>query len=103
MEIHNLYENLHFDSAREFSGPLIEPGRIRIERICSSGQAGDLCDQDEHEWVLLLEGEAEILFVDGHEQVRLKGGDYLLIEAHRRHRVTYTSPRCLWLCVFWSD
>lgn len=103
MENQNLFENLCFDPKEEKIERLFESGRIRIERICSSGQSGEIYDQGEHEWVILLEGQAGILFVDDGETVSLKDGDHLLIEAHRRHRLTFTSERCLWLCVFWSD
>jgi len=103
MEGQNLFENLCFDPEEEKIERLFESGRIRVERICSSSQSGELYDQEEHEWVILLEGQAGILFVDDGETVSLKGGDHLLIEAHRRHRLTFTSERCLWLCVFWSD
>ncbi|NLA96218.1 MAG: cupin domain-containing protein [Clostridiaceae bacterium] len=103
MERQNLFENLRFDPKKEKTELLFESGRVRIERICSSGQSGELYDQEEHEWVALLEGRAGIFFVDEGETVSLKSGDHLLIEAHRRHRLTFTSERCLWLCVFWSN
>ena len=103
MEAGNLLENTCFDPGSEITENLLQAGRVRIERICSSGQAGEVYDQDEHEWVCLLEGQAEILFVDEGKRVSLQRGDYLLIEAHRRHYLTFTSGRCLWLCVFWSD
>jgi cupin 2 domain-containing protein len=82
---------------------LAEGHQLRIERILSSGQTtplGNWYDQDLDEWVMLLQGEAELFFEDGVRQ-RLKAGDYLLLPAHRRHRVEYTStePPCIWLAV----
>lgn len=103
MKVQNLFENMCFDPREETYQELVRSGRIRIERICSSGQTGVIYDQDEHEWVSLLEGQAEILFIDEGKTVSLRRGDHLLIEAHRRHCLTFTSGRCLWLCVFWSD
>lgn len=82
---------------------LAEAKQLRIERILSIGQTtpfGEWYDQDRDEWVILLQGEAELAYEDNIRQ-RLKAGDYLLIPAHCRHRVEYTStePPCIWLAV----
>lgn len=100
--ITNIFENCHFDPEGEIDQAILLDHGIQIRRICSSGQAGPVYDQEQNEWVTLLEGEAEILFVDDGERIRLTKGDHLLLEAGRRHRVTFTSDRCLWLCVFWD-
>ncbi|MBW6489829.1 MAG: cupin domain-containing protein [Lentimicrobium sp.] len=78
-------------------------GKIRIEKIISSGHTtpkGKWYDQDEDEWVILVQGQATILFFDN-EEVNLKAGNYLLIPKHRKHRVTHTSdsPPCIWLAI----
>ena len=44
---------------------LAENKHVRIERIVSTGQAspeGFWYDQEEHEWVVVLKGEAKLLF-----------------------------------------
>ncbi|PSF36033.1 cupin [Aphanothece hegewaldii CCALA 016] len=76
---------------------------IRIERIISTGQTtplGQWYDQEQVEWVILLQGEAVIFFEDG-LRCKLLRGDYLLIKAHQKHRVEYTSiePPCIWLAI----
>jgi len=82
----------------------LETGRnILIERIISTGQTtpeGEWYDQDVDEWVILLQGEAKIVYEDG-TAVELKSGDYLMLLAHQKHRVEYTSiePPCIWLAV----
>lgn len=83
---------------------LQQPG-IKIERIISTGQTTppqQWYDQPQHEWVILLQGEAEISYVDS--SIRLHRGDYLFIPAHQKHRVNYTSfqPPCIWLAVHFS-
>jgi cupin 2 domain-containing protein len=88
----------------EFVETLIESGDVRIERIVSSGQVsppGFWYDQDEDEWVALLEGQSELEYTDG-RRVALTRGDWVLIPAHCRHRVAYTDSlsRCVWLAVF---
>ncbi|WP_404789113.1 cupin domain-containing protein [Altericista sp. CCNU0014] len=82
---------------------LVEGHRLRIERILSLGQTtplGEWYDQDLDEWVILLQGEAELAY-EGNTRQRLQAGDYVLIPAHCRHRVEYTStePPCIWLAV----
>jgi cupin 2 domain-containing protein len=81
---------------------LIENGNVRIERIISTGQVSDWYDQDETEFVILLEGSAAIEYERG-KTVALSKGDTLTIEPHKRHRVNFTSsePPCVWLCVFY--
>jgi cupin 2 domain-containing protein len=75
-------------------------GRVWIERIISSDTPEPtLYDQDQSEWVVLLQGRAR-LWVAGEER-ELVGGDYVLIPAHTPHRVIETSaqPCCVWLAV----
>lgn len=76
---------------------------LLIERIISAGQTtpeGQWYDQERDEWVILLQGEAEISYEDN-SRVALRSGDYLMIPAHQKHRVAYTSqePPCIWLAV----
>ena len=74
---------------------------VRIERIVShshSSQAGFWYDQDEDEWVMVLQGSATLEF-EGHETVELKTGDYLTIPRHVKHRVGRTSEETIWLAV----
>jgi cupin 2 domain-containing protein len=82
---------------------LAEGHQLRIERIISTGQTtapGEWYDQELDEWVILLQGQAELRLGDGLRQ-QLKVGDYLLIPAHCRHRVEHTStdPPCIWLAI----
>ena len=84
----------------EFRSLLTRPG-LRIERIVSTGQISpDWYDQEEDEWVLLIEGSAHLL-VEGEDELVLGPGDHLLIAAHVRHRVTRTDPDrpTIWLAV----
>jgi cupin 2 domain-containing protein len=89
----NLFEDLPTQiDDEEFTQLLARPG-VRIERIVSHGQstpADAPYDQDHDEWVLLLRGSAS-LWIDGDGERDLHPGDYRLIPAHRRHRVTRTA------------
>jgi len=87
----------------EFSEQLYSAGGVLIERIISHGHRspkGFWFDQEKDEWVVLLQGDAELLYADG-RGARLAKGDWLLIPAHTKHRVERTSvnPPCIWLTV----
>ncbi|MEQ9551280.1 MAG: cupin domain-containing protein [Coleofasciculus sp. G3-WIS-01] len=76
---------------------------VLIERIISTGQTtpiGEWYDGQQDEWVILLQGEAILAYDDG-SRIELKAGDYVLINAHQKHRVELTSshPPCIWLAV----
>ena len=93
------------DAARsERFEELCRTGSFRIERITSAGQCsapGFHYDQPWDEWVLVLQGRATIKLEDPEETVHLSRGDWLMITAHRRHRVEATSeaPPTIWLAV----
>lgn len=85
---------------------MLAGGDVRIERIVSHGQAsppGHWYDQDEDEWVMLLEGAATLRFEDGDNLLQMTPGMHVHIPAHARHRVERTAPgrRSLWLAVFY--
>ena len=88
----------------EITDILWETDALRVERIVSCGQAspeGFWYDQEEDEWLAVLAGTGEVEFADGRKAC-LSAGDTLLIPAHARHRVSFTStePPCVWLCCF---
>lgn len=94
--------------ALPLSGELVETlfdrRGLRIERIVSTGQAtpdGAWYDQGADEWVLLVAGSAR-LHIEGEAREReLAAGDWLLLPAHCRHRVTWTQsdPPTIWLAI----
>ena len=83
---------------------LLRQASLRIERIVSRGQysAPDFWyDQEQAEWVLLIQGAARLVFAQ--HMVSLQAGDYLHIAAHEKHRVDWTDPEqdTVWLAVFY--
>ena len=76
---------------------------VLVERIVSTGQStppGEWLEQDRDEWVVLLQGHAELSLAGG-TPIVLDPGDDALIPAGTRHRVERTSsePPCIWLAV----
>jgi cupin 2 domain-containing protein len=91
----------------EVSGTILAAPALRIERIVSLGQQsppGFWYDQEEAEWVLLLQGAARLRFADETEARVLSPGDCVHIAAHRHHRVEWTDPATptVWLAVFYA-
>ncbi len=102
----NIFIPLPSGIEQESFGELLRDKNIRIERIVSKGHtspASGWYDQEESEWVLVLEGAGTILFADG-RQVRLNKGDFLHIPTHEKHKVVWTDPDRLtiWLAVHYS-
>jgi cupin 2 domain-containing protein len=92
----------------ETSCVLAAQGNWRLERIHSCQAAspkGFWYDQEEVEWVTLLQGSARLRFADEPAARELGRGDSLLISAHRRHRVEATDPApgSVWLALFWRE
>lgn len=104
----NLFTGLPDKADQELVSVLARSSQARVERIVSTGQCspeGFWYDQEEHEWVVVLAGQAGIL-LEGESSPRLmKPGDHMNIAAHRRHRVEWTSPDepTVWLAVFYRD
>lgn len=101
----NLFEVQSSVPPEELVEKLAESGAVRIERIESWGHRspdGFWYDQDRSEWVALLAGAATLRFAGSQETVHMKPGDWILIEAHRKHRVEWTAPdtATVWLAVF---
>jgi cupin 2 domain-containing protein len=100
----SLFRNLPDASQEERVEELCRSKSFRIERIISAGQVSPpdfWFDQPNDEWVAVLQGTAEISLLDPVETIHLAAGDWLMITAHRRHRVEATSrkPVTIWLAV----
>ena len=104
MKSANLLSSIPFDLPDELVQTLVSSAAIRVERIVSRGHqsAPDFWyDQDQHEWVLLVQGHARLKFED--RTLDLKAGDYVNIAAHEKHRVDWTAPdqETIWLAVYY--
>ena len=102
-EVINFFAALPDKLEEELFSELCRCLGFRVERICSRGQAsppGFWYDQDQAEWIMLLQGSAGLQF-DGEEELKLSPGDCIMIPAHARHRVNWTAPKetTVWLAV----
>jgi len=97
----NLFQDIPEQSKEEIFTALFENKNILIERIVSFGQTSPedfWYDQKKDEWVIVIQGSAEISFSEK-ETISLKTGDHLFIPAHKKHRVTRTENKTIWLAV----
>ena len=102
----NLFANIPSGLPQELFETILSKPNVRIERIVSQGQSspeGFWYDQDQSEFVVLLQGLARLRFEDG--EVEMKPGSFIDIPAHKRHRVEWTSldQQTIWLAVHYGD
>jgi cupin 2 domain-containing protein len=103
--VENIFSSGVPSSVGEVFTTLLENRHVRLERIISHGQASPSdfwYDQEENEWVMVLQGAARLEFEN--EVLDLKPGDYINIRAHRKHRVAWTTSEepTIWLAVFYD-
>lgn len=106
MKTKNILKNIPKDLAEEVFETIFLKDGLKIERIISKGHTTpkeQWYDQDSNEWVILLEGEAILSFEDS-EDVKLSTGDYINISAHKKHRVSWTTPdkETIWLAIHYD-
>lgn len=104
MEVKNIFENIPFSIPEEITEDIFSKPNFRIERIISEGHSSPKdfwYDQDQNEFVMLLSGSAVLVF-DNNEKINLNPGDYLIINAHTKHRVEETDAqnKSIWLAVY---
>ena len=104
----NLLANLPSEPLpEELFETLYSGKKFELKRIISTGQTSaenEWCDQDSHEWFVVLKGEAKLLFADNSIK-HLFPGDCMLIPAKTKHRVISTSPNdvTVWLAIYYND
>lgn len=105
MMVKNIFSNIPKSLPEEHFENLISSENCRIARIISKGHTtkeGEWYDQKENEFVIVLKGNAELLF-EGNNVVKMKEGDYINIPKHVKHRVEKTNneKEMVWLTVFY--
>ena len=108
MNLSNIFHNIPDELKDELFQDIINTPAFRLERIVSRGHttAPDFWyDQDKAEWVMLLSGEAVLLFKRDNRRIRMTPGDHILIPAHEKHRVEWTATDrdTVWLTLHFTD
>ena len=102
----NIFTSIPEDLSQEIFETLAANRFVKIERIISKGHASPQSgwyDQENNEWVIVVQGRARIAF-EGEPSVQLGCGDYINIPAHKKHKVVWTDPdtETVWLAVFYK-
>ena len=117
----NIFDLRDLSENEEIIKILAENENIKIEKIISTGQVTDWQVSEKNEFVILIQGEAEIEFFEKknlkknekiienksrtkNKKLKLLKGDTVLINRMEKHRVSYTSknPCCIWVCIFFD-
>ena len=106
MKQRNIFQGIPESLEQEIIEDLVSSQEVRIERILSRGHTSPESgwyDQDENEWVLILEGAGTLTFENGN-QVELSKGDYIHIPKNTKHKVSWTDPEntTIWLAIFYK-
>ena len=104
--LNNFFQDIPKTLDNEFLEVIVQGSQVKIERIVSRGHTSPRSgwyNQNQNEWVMVLQGAAILTLEDG-EQIRLSSGDHLTIPAHCKHRVSWTEPQTdtIWLAVHYS-
>ncbi len=99
----NIFKNIPVKLKDELFESIISNDNFKLERIVSDGHITEndfWYDQEQDEWVILLSGQAVIEY-ENLEKIDLLPGDYIIIPAHKTHRVVYTSQKekTVWLAL----
>ena len=99
----NIFESITGGAEGEVVDILVKNKNVSIERIVSRGHTSPAIgwyDQKRDEWVLVLKGAAIISFTDDSD-IDMKVGDFVLIPAHKKHRVKWTDSKTetVWLAI----
>lgn len=105
--IRNIKHNIPDTLPDELTEVLMCVGATRIERIVSYGHKSAIdfwYKQDQHEWVILIDGQARLEFSNG-EEIQLSPGDYVNIPKGVQHRVVSTAAneKTIWLAMFYNN
>ena len=122
----NIFDLKDLSVNEEIIKILFKNENVKIEKIISTGQTTDWQESNKNEFVILVQGNAEIEYYDNKiredknfktnenimknlkntndMKLQLGKGDIILIKKGERHRVSYTSknPCCIWICIFFD-
>ena len=117
----NIFDLKDLSEKEEIVEILTGNENVKIEKIISTGQTTDWQESEQNEFVILIQGEAEIEYFGNknlekneniienqrntnNKKLQLAKGDTILINRGEKHRVSYTSknPCCIWICIFFN-
>ena len=106
MKTLNIFEEIPKNLQEELFEDIISTDELKIERIVSDAHTSPKSgwyESEFNEWVIILQGEAILLF-DDKDDIHLKIGDYFNIKALQKHKVSWTSKetQTIWLAIYYK-
>jgi cupin 2 domain-containing protein len=103
----NVFDDIPDKVPLEIFQDILVTDKLTIERIISKGQTSPdtgWYDQEENEWVVVLQGHAKLRFEQDNQLVELTSGSFINIKAHTKHKVEWTCPdqHTIWLAIFYN-
>ena len=103
----NIFKDIPDCTREEIFESIVSAHHIQIMRITSMGQRSPddfWYDQDDNEWVIVLQGRACLKLKESAKHVVMEPGDHQLIPAHTNHRVEWTDPDeiTIWLAIHYK-
>lgn len=100
----NIFANIPDTLPEELFTSLVKQDKVHIERIVSKGHStpsNQWYDQAQDEWVIILQGQAVLIYEQNLQTLSMAAGDSVFIPAHTKHRVEWTTPdnNTVWLAV----
>ena len=81
-------------------GEVTSPAQVTGPLKDAQKAEGYWYDQEEDEWIMVVDGKAILALQNPDEVVTLQSGDHLVISAHRKHRVESTTSPTVWLALW---
>lgn len=106
MKMPNIFKEIPKNLQEELFEDIISNDDLKIERIVSYGHTSPESgwyESELNEWVILMQGEARLSF-DNKDDVHLKTGDYINIQALQKHKVAWTLEKIetIWLAIYYK-
>jgi len=103
-----LLQGIPANLPEEYFDDIIKTASFRLERIVSRMHVtpdGEWYDQEHDEWVMVMQGHAVLVFEHENRRLEMDPGDHVLIPAHVRHRVEWTSHSedTVWLALHFRN
>jgi len=100
----NIFANIPDTLPEELFTSLVKQDKVHIERIVSKGHStppNQWYDQVQDEWVIILQGQAVLIYEQNLQTLSMAAGDSVFIPAHTKHRVEWTDPdiQTIWLAI----
>ncbi|WP_036438087.1 cupin domain-containing protein [Mycoplasmopsis gallinarum] len=100
LEVHNLYKIVKkISKNQEINYLVTKKDDFELELIFSNHTKTTWLSDKRYEYVFLIKGKAEIE-TENKQKIKLKSGDFFLIQPNLKHQVVKTSKKAIWIAIY---